>query len=56
MKNSLNDQLESLLVRFGNYLLSDERNNNFTNDEFQNEVWDADISNFRELLKAEIIE
>lgn len=43
---------EADLVSFGNYLLSDERNNNIENKEAQRYVGDWDVSNWLETLSC----
>jgi hypothetical protein len=40
------DELEKLLVKFGNYLLSEERENNLINEQNKRCVTDADLSRF----------
>lgn len=41
---------EADLVSFGNYLLSDERNNNIESEEAQRYVGDWDVSNWIEIM------
>lgn len=41
---------EADLVSFGNYLLSDERNNNIESEEAKHYVGDWDVSNWIEIM------
>ena len=41
---------EADLVSFGNYLLSDERNNNIESEEAQRYVGDWDVSNWIDMI------
>lgn len=44
---------EADLISFGNYLLSDKRNNNIESEEAQHYVGDWDVSNWLETLSCQ---
>ena len=44
---------EADLISFGNYLLSDKRNNNIESEEAQRYVGDRDVSNWLETLSCQ---
>ena len=44
-------EIKELLVKFGNYLLSEERENNLINEQNKRSVTDADLSRFNDFIE-----